>query len=146
MEGISIKFGLRMLAAFITYFMLMHFMGLIQHIELRLFNGVIHFMFLFWAIREYINTHPMDSHNYILSVMVGVVTSVIGVVGFTFFVTIYLNLNDSLMEAIRQDSNYGSYLNPFSASISILAEGVIVSLIGSYLIGRYLEVPTKKVF
>jgi preprotein translocase subunit SecE len=36
--------------------------------------------------------------------MVGVMTSFIGVVGFTFFVTIYLNLNDALMEAIRQDS------------------------------------------
>jgi hypothetical protein len=145
MQKTSIKFGLWMLAGFIAYFLLMHVFGLIHHTELRLFNGVIHFAFLYWAIREYIVSNPEGSHNYMNSVAIGVMTSVIGVVGFTLFMTIYLNLNDSLMEAIRKDTPLSIYLNPFTASLSILAEGITVSVIGSYLIGRYLEVPTKKI-
>ncbi len=144
MRSISIKMGLLMLAGFISFFLLMYFMGLGHRIELRVFNGVIHAYFLNRAIRAYYALHPENIGNYMSGIAQGMSASVIGVVGFTLFMTIFLWLNPTLMSAIRQDSQMGEYLHPFTASLFILAEGLVISLIGSYIVTRILDLTPDK--
>ena len=144
MRTISIKMGLWMLAGFISFFLLMFVMGLGHRSELRVFNGVIHVYCLYRAIKAYYALHPENIANYMMGVGQGMGASIIGVGGFTVFMTIFLALNPTFMMVIRNSSPLGPYLHPFTASLFILTEGLVVSLIGSYILTRVLEMNTKK--
>jgi hypothetical protein len=140
MYTIAIKMGLSMLAGFILFFLPMTLLGLGDRSELRVFNGVIHVYFMYQAIKTYRELYPADRNNYILCAAQGILTSLIGILGFTFFMIVFLSLNPSLMNSIQAvNPTISVYLNPFSASLFILTEGVIVSLVGSYMITRILS-------
>lgn len=144
MRSISIKIGLWMLAGFISFFLLMFVMGLGHRSGLRVFNGIIHVYCLYRAIKAYYALHPENMGNYMMGVGQGMGVSIIGVGGFTVFMTIFLALNPALMNIIRTNSQMGAYLHPFTASLFILTEGLVVSLIGSYILTRVLEINAKK--
>ncbi len=144
MRAISIKMGLLMLAGFVSFFLLMYVLGLGHRIELRVFNGVIHLYFLNRAIRAYYELYPEKIGNYMSGLAQGMSASVIGVVGFTLFMTIFLSFSPTLMATIRQDSQMGAYLYPFTASLFILAEGLVISLIGSYILTRMMDLSPNK--
>lgn len=144
MRAISIKMGLLMLAGFVSFFLLMYILGLGHRIELRVFNGVIHLYFLNRAIRAYYDLHPENIGNYMSGLAQGMGASVIGVVGFTLFMTIFLSFSPTLMNTIRQNSQMGAYLYPFTASLFILAEGLVISLIGSYILTRVMGLSPNK--
>ena len=63
----------------------------------------------------------------------------IGVAIFAFFQMLFLNFDTVFMAQIKESIAIGEYLNPYTASLIILVEGVAVSLIGSYLIARIIE-------
>jgi hypothetical protein len=145
MRAISIKMGLWMLMGFVGFFLLAYLLGFGQRSELRIFNGVIHIYCLYLALQAYQVLHPESSSNYVSSVALCVMSSVIGVVGFTLFMTIFLSIDTSLMNNIRQNSQLGLYLNPFTSSLYILAEGLAVSIIGSYILARVMDMNVRKV-
>ena len=144
MRAISIKMGLLMLAGFVSFFLLMYLLGLGQRIELRIFNGIIHFYFLNRAIRAYYALHPENIGNYMSGIAQGIWASVIGIIGFTLFMTIFLSITPSLMESIKGQSQLSEYLNPFTASLFILAEGLVISIIGSYILTRLVDLSPNK--
>jgi hypothetical protein len=147
MYTIAIKMGLSMLAGFILFFLPMTLIGLGDRSELRVFNGVIHVYFMYQAIKTYRELYPADRNNYILCAAQGILTSLIGILGFTFFMIVFLSFNPSLMDSIQAaNPTISVYLNPFSASLFILTEGVIVSLVGSYMITRVLNSQLIKVY
>jgi hypothetical protein len=141
---ISINAGFLMLAGFISLFLLIHAMGLGYRSELRFSNGVIHAFCLYWAIRAYLKVHPENKNEYMWGIAQGIGASVIGVGGFTIFMALFLVLNPALMNTIRQNSEMGLYLNPVTASLYILAEGVFIGLIGSYILTRILGITLKE--
>lgn len=145
MHAISIKMGLWMLAGFISFFLLMYTIGLGYRTELHLFNGVIQLFCLYWAIRYYYVRNPEDLDRYMAGVAQGMAASIIGIGGFTVFMTIFIALNPEFLETLRQNSQMGEYLTPFTASLFILVEGLMISLIGSYILTRILlDVTFKK--
>lgn len=145
MHAISIKMGLWMLAGFISFFLLMFATGLGYRPELHLFNGVIQLFCLYWAIRAYYVQNPENMVRYMAGVVQGVRASVIGIGGFTVFMTIFIAVNPEFLETLRQNSHIGEYLTPFTASLFILVEGLMISLIGSYILTRILlDVTFKK--
>ncbi len=139
MRAISIKIGLWMLAGFISIFLLMCAMGLSHRSEFRVLNSIIHIFCLYRAIQSYYWLHPETIHNSMLGVAQGIGVSIIGVGGFAVFMTIFLELNPTLMDIIKQNSKMGAFLHPFTASLFILTEGLVVSLIGSYILTRIVE-------
>ena len=146
MRAISIKMGLWMLAGFVSFFLLMYVLGLGHHSELRVFNSIIHIYCLYQAIVAYRNLHPQSVDNYVSGVVQGIGASVIGVVGFTLFMTIFLALNPEYMNQIKGTSQLGPYLHPFTASLFILTEGLAVSVIISYILTRVIDMNFKKKF
>jgi hypothetical protein len=146
MYTIAIKMGLGMLAGFICFFLPMTLLGLGDRSELRVFNGVIHVYFIYQAIKMYRDLYPADRNNYILCAAQGIMASLIGILGFTFFMILFLTFNPSLMDSIKAaNPTISVYLNPFSASLFVLTEGVIVSLFGSYIVTRVLNSQVVKV-
>lgn len=139
MYSISIKMGLTMLIGFISFFLLMYVMGLGAHIELHLFYLVIQIFFMYKAIRGYYAGHPKSTHNNLLGVAQGMITSLVGILGFALFMAIFLFYSPNLVNTMRLDSLLGVSLNPYSASLIILTEGLVVSLIGSYVAARISE-------
>ena len=143
MKKIAIKYGLQMFAGFTLFFLLMYLMGQGQNHNLRVFNGIIHIGLIYAAIRKYQQGLEEKPTGYIGSVAMGFYASIIGVVGFTVFMLLFLVFNPALMTAIQGSTSIAEYLNPVTASLFIFVEGIVISLIGSYLVTRFMEVQNK---
>ena len=133
-----------MFASLVGFFLLMFCLGLGFHSELRFFNAFILLFFMYRDIRAWYLSHPESIDNYLSGVTQGMGAAVIGVVGFTVFMILFLWMNPVFMDTLRQNSQVGEYLGPFTASIIILIEGVATSLIGSYILTRILIMNIKK--
>ena len=145
MRAISIQTGLFMLTGFIAIFYIIYMMGYAQHTELRVLNAVVHLSCLYFAIRAYYKTDPEHVDNYMLGVAQGMEASVIGVVGYAVFIVIFMKIDPRLMNLIKQNSTMAIYLNPYTITLGILAEGLMVSLIGSYILTRFYGYTLKTV-
>ncbi len=139
MYTISIKMGLWMLLGFILFFLLMYVTGFGYRIELLFFYAVIQIFCIYRAIRAFYALYPRSTHNNLWGVAEGMVTSAVGIIGFAIFITVVLALSPSLMHQMRIDSVLGPSLNPYTAGLIILTEGLMVSLIGSYVAARISE-------
>ncbi len=144
MQRISIRYGLLMLAGFVTLYLIMYVIGLGHRSEFRILNGFVHLYCIYKAIQAYYNQYPENIGNYLMGVTQGMGASVIGVGGYTAFITIFLALDPTLMNLIRQNSKMEAYLNPYSVSLYILVEGIVVSLIGAYILTRVVDNQVKK--
>lgn len=139
MRKIAIKYGLLMFAGFTFFFLIMHLLGQSQNYILRVFNGVIHLGLITFAIREYRKQNPDGISNHLSGVAMGIYTSVIGVVGFIIFMVLFLSGNTAFMASMKATLPLGEYLNPITASLYILVEGTAVSVIGSYILTRLVD-------
>ena len=139
MRKIAIRYGILMFIGFTVYFLLMHLLGRSANSTLRLFNGIIHLWLLALAIRRYRLENDIQSGKYVPGVALGMYASAIGVVAFSVFMLLFLSFHPTLMGDIKDQAALGPYLNPFTATLSILAEGLVVSLIGSYIWVRIFE-------
>lgn len=145
MRTISIQFGLVMLAGFIAIFYIIYMLGYAQHTELRVFNAVVHLSCMYLAIKAYYKTDTENVQNYMLGVAQGMEASVIGVVGYALFIAIFMKVDPQLMNLIKQNSPMAIYLNPYTITLGILTEGLMVSLIGSYILTRIYGYTLKAV-
>jgi hypothetical protein len=145
MRSLSIQFGLLMLAGFIAIFYIIYMLGYAQHTELRVFNAVVHLSCMYLAIKAYYKTDRENVENYMLGVAQGMEASIIGVVGYALFIAAFMEIDPRLMNLIKQNSPMAIYLNPYTITLGILTEGLIVSLIGSYILTRIYGYTLKAV-
>lgn len=143
MKKIAFKYGLWMFAGFTGFFLFMHLLGLSDRYFLRILNGLIHISMIYLAIREYRKQYKDSINNYVSGVAMGVYASVPGVVGFTIFMVLYLAFDPVFMNNLRVAMSMEEYLNPVTASLFILVEGFVVSLIGAYLVTRVVDMNLK---
>ncbi len=139
MLKIAIKFGLILAFSLTLFFLIMHFLNLSQNYNLRLFNGVIHLSVIYFAMKAGLSSGVISGENYVNSVFLGMLSGFIGVAIFAFFQMLFLNFDTVFMAQIKEATRIGEYLNPYTASLFILVEGVAVSLIGSYIVARVIE-------
>ena len=115
-------------------------MGWSTNANLRVLNGFVHIGLLYLAIRDYRNRFPESHLNYISGVAMGMSASVIGVALFTAFMVIFLTFIDpGFFARLMADSPFSQYVNQFTACLFIFVEGIVVSLIGSYLVTRVID-------
>ncbi len=140
MQLTSIRYGILMFAGLVAYFLLMYLFGIAHHSELRVFNGIIQIFYIYLTIRSFYAFYPEQIHNYLFGVVQGIKVSVYGIVPFAIFIMLFLYFDPELMSKIKYQSLMGDYLNPFTAIIFILAEGLVIGLIISYVLTRIIEV------
>ena len=133
-----------MLVAFIAYFSILYVLGIGQRVELFLFIGVIHFFFMYLAIQKHYAMYPEDIGNYMSGVARGMEASVVGIIGFTVFIAIFLVVDATLLTRLRENMSMAAYLTPVTVSLFIVATGLVSSLIGSYILTRILDISIKK--
>lgn len=144
MKKIALTYGFWMLLGFIALFLFMHLLGLSENYYLRVLNGGIHISLIYLAIRQFRSQQPQTSSNYVSGTAMGMYASMLGVVGFTIFMFLYLTFNVGFMETLKTNMPIAEYLNPFTASLFIFVEGVVISLIGSYIVTRVIDMEPLK--
>jgi hypothetical protein len=144
MNTIALKVGLWMFAGYAAFFLLMYAIGLGHRSELRVFNGVIQIAGLYYAIKLYYKNNPEHISNYLYGVAQGMKVTGVSVIAFSIFMCLFLYMNPSLMQTIQQYSFMGDYLNPFTATMFIVTEGVVIGIIASYILTRILEAKLNK--
>lgn len=139
MKKIAINYGLLLLVSFVGLFLFMHEVIQTQNYHLRILNGFAHIGLLYLAIRRYRRENPDTINNYVSGVIAGMYTSIVGVLPFAVFVMFYLIGDVAFMTYIQETIPIGKYFNPFTATLFIFTEGIAVSLIGSYIAVRIID-------
>ncbi len=139
MNKIAIKYGILLLISFVGLFLFMHEVVQMRNYNLRILNGFAHLGLLYFAIRRYRRENPDTINNYVSGVVMGMYASVIGVLPFTIFLMFYLIGDSTFMNYIQDTIPIGKYLNPFTTSLFVFTEGIAVSVIGSYIAVRVID-------
>jgi hypothetical protein len=137
-------YGTLIFLGLMVYFFLMYAVGLVHVTELRLLNVLIMLAGVYFAIKQYRRTHG-GVISYFRTLTVGTAAGVIGASTFSLFIFLFLQIDGSLMEAIRENEAVGRYLNPYIASYAVMLEGTISGFGLSYLLGNYMVTENNNV-
>jgi hypothetical protein len=139
-QRLAIITGLYICGAMILYFMLMAFFGLAAISELRFLNFVIAGAGAAIAIKYY--NRRTESHiRYLEGLNLCFTAILASALFFAVFIFFYFSVVDpALLNVIKTDAPMmGKYLTPFSASISVIAEGIVSGLILSFALMQYFK-------
>jgi hypothetical protein len=143
-NSFAFKYGFILFALLTSFFTLMWAFGQADQTWLRIFNGVIHFGLLYFAILNYRKTFPETYGNYLSGVGTGMIISAIGSILFAFVIALFANLDGGFAAAIEKDIPYNANLIPFSAALFVFVEGIAAGLIGSYFMTRVVNAQMLK--
>jgi len=139
MKKIALQYGLWMLAGFTVFFLIMHLLGLSHNYNLRILNGIIHLGVIYFAIKAFRSKYPDTVNNFLSGTAIGMFVSAVGVTGFTVFMILFLSFNPGFLQELRETIPMGDYLTPITSSLFIFMEGIVISLIGSYILTRVID-------
>jgi hypothetical protein len=138
-ERIGLVTGLITAAALIAYFFIMKALNLAQIIELRFFNILIIAVGIYSGI-YYLKQKLHEDEFYLKGLGQGMIITVVTVVAFATFMTIYLNYyNLSLMEEISKKVPYTGSLNAMVIFVAIFMEGLASGAIITFASMQYLK-------
>ncbi|NND34862.1 MAG: hypothetical protein HKN76_19910 [Saprospiraceae bacterium] len=144
---IIVKHGTILFLALTTYFLVMHLLGLGERYDFRIFNAIIQIIVIYLAIRSYAKLHR-EQFTYLNGTLIGIKTTVWGIIPFAILQMFHLYLNQPLLEYIRENAPVvGPYVTPFSGGVIIFMEGLAVGLIVSYICMRIVDLkitPARK--
>ncbi|NJB86219.1 putative membrane protein [Lewinella marina] len=144
MKTIALKFGFYFFGGLVAIFLLSYLLGYAANYQLRMVNGFLHMAILYYGIRELRIRQPDTHQNYVSGVAQGLFIGAVGTVMFSIFTVLFLIAAPNLMAELQAATPLGNALTPVTAGVIILMEGVAVSLIGSYLLTRYVDARIEK--
>ena len=139
---ISQIYGTLIAVGLIVYFFAMYLFGLVHVIELRLINLVFLLVGVYFALKQYHRTHR-GHMDYFHAFTTGMATVGIGVLTFSLFLLIYLQIDQSSMQAIAERQPLGFYLNPYIASFIVSLEGVFSGLFVTFMLSNFMAERTR---
>lgn len=141
---IVFRYGAYLFAGLMAYYLLMQLFGLDTRYDFRILNAVIQAGILYGAIRAYAHAKPED-FNYLSGTVIGVNTSVVGIIPFAIFQMFNLHFSPDLLASIQESAPViGPYVNPFSGGLIVFMEGLAVGLIISYIAMRVVDLQLHK--
>ncbi|MDQ3046278.1 MAG: DUF4199 domain-containing protein [Bacteroidota bacterium] len=138
-EKNGIVIGLILAVSLMAYFFVMKAVGLAHITELRFFNYVILAIGIFYGIYKFKRDLHQDEF-YLKGWAQGIYISVVAVVVFSLFMSIYIMKFDPLLlEHIRENTSIGESMTGFTLFISSFMEGMAGSLIITFASMQYLK-------
>lgn len=135
---IPMNYGLRIALGLIVYFMVMHFAGLSDVVELRLLNLLILVTGVYAALKKFRQTH--DSHlHYFRGLVTGVATAATGSFIFAAFMFLYMSVDTRFMQHIIDHEPMGRFMNPYIASCVVALEGVFSGLLVTFILINFVH-------
>jgi hypothetical protein len=139
MKRIALHYGLYFFACLVAIFLLSYLAGLADNYELRVVNGLLHIVILYYGIRQLRTDQPDTHQNYVSGVAQGIYVGSVGTLLFAIFLVLFLAYTPNLVASLQETTPLGPALTPITAGVFILMEGVAVSLIASYMVTRYVD-------
>jgi hypothetical protein len=139
MKKLAIKYGAIMFAGFSALFLLFYVFGVADKVGLRSLNAFIHFGAMYALIRAYRKAYPETIENYIKGTVMGMLASTVGVLAFAALVFFTLELDSGLLAQLKNQTPLPELFTPFNATLYIAVEGLVVSLVGAYIITRIVD-------
>lgn len=136
-DRIPQSYGLRIGLGLIAYFVIMHLVGLSHQVELRLLNLLILVAGVYLALKKFRETHE-ERLNYFRALITGVATAATGAIVFAIFLFAYMNIDQSLMESIRQNEPMGRYLDPYIVTCIVVIEGLFSGLLVTFILINFV--------
>jgi ABC-type Fe3+-siderophore transport system permease subunit len=131
------NYGLRTAAGLILYFVIMHFVGLGHHIELRLLNLLIVVAGIYFGLKKFKELHGQHI-NYFRALVTGVAIGAVASVVFALFMFLYMKLDADMMQSIIDNEPMGRYLNAYMASFIVALEGFFSGLLVTFVLINYM--------
>jgi hypothetical protein len=132
------NYGIKIAAGLIVYFLVMKFIGLGHHVELRLLNLFILVAGIFFGLKKFKETHA-DHLNYFRALVTGVAIGAVGSVLFALFLFIYMKVDSGMMQSIVENEPMGRYLNPYIAAFIVALEGVFSGLLVTFVLINWVS-------
>lgn len=139
MKSIALKYGSYFFVGLVAIFMVSYFTGVAANYQLRLVNGLLHPIILYYGIKQLRIEQPNTHQNYVSGVAQGIYVGAVGTLLFSIFMIVFLSFDPALMAELQAAIGWGDFLTPIMAGVFVFMEGVAVSLIGSYLLTRYVD-------
>ncbi len=136
-DRIPENYGLRIALGLIVYFLAMYFLGLAQHVVLRMLNLIILAAGIYFGLKKFKELHGQHI-NYFRALVTGVAIGAIGSVVFAVFMFIYMELDPTMMQSIIDNEPMGRYLNAYMAAFIVALEGVFSGLLVTFVLINYL--------
>lgn len=132
------NYGIKIAAGLIAYFLVMKFIGLGHHVELRLLNLAILVAGIFFGLKKFKESHA-DHLNYFRALVTGVAIGSVGSLLFALFLFIYMQLDSGMMQSIVENEPMGRYLNPYIAAFIVALEGVFSGLLVTFVLINWVN-------
>ena len=94
---------------------------------------------LYYGIKNLRVHQPETVNNYVSGVARGMSIGAAGSLVFGLFILLFMLGNPGLVAELQASTHMGTNLTPWAMALIVFAEGVAVSLIGSYLLVRYVD-------
>jgi hypothetical protein len=107
-------------------------------------NATVHLAVLYYGIRSLRERSPKTLNNYVSGVVQGMYVGFVGTLLFSIFMMFFLILTPSFLSQLQAATNLDGALNPVTAAVIIFMEGVGISLIGSYLMTRFVDMRIER--
>jgi hypothetical protein len=138
-ERIGLLAGLLTSLGLVAYFMIMKAFGLAHIIELRFFNFVIMAVGICTGI-VYLKNRTQEHEFYLKGLAEGMIITVVAVVSFAIFMTVYLTTVDRvLMHEISTRVPYTGTMDGMVIFVSIFMEGMASGAIITFAAMQYLK-------
>lgn len=139
-EKLAAISGVLICIAMIVYFMTMTYLRLAHIAELRFLNFLIAISGAYAAIRYY-NTKTQSHIQYLNGLMLSFLSILVSAVLFALFIYFYFaKANPELLDVIRIDAPVmGQSLSAFTASITVIAEGIVSAMVISFCLMQYFK-------
>lgn len=135
----SFKFGILILAGLVAYFLLMKVAGLEGNVYLRIFNFVIMAAGIGLAQYTFFKKET-NKFNYFTGIGIGFISSVIAVLGFVIFMSIYIYLIDpQFIEILRSSEIWTQDVTPTTAAFAVAIEGIVSGAVISFIGMQYFK-------
>ena len=138
LESISIRYGLLSTLGLIAYFLIMKIVGLVYMVELRTLNFIILLAGIYTALKKFQKTGK-EPVTYLNGMALGTLTSAIAVIPFAIFIFVYLQVDNGLMEVIKNRDSFGTFLNPYMLAFVIGFEGIFSGLILTFILMQWMR-------
>lgn len=132
------NYGIKIAVGLIAYFLVMKFIGLGHHVELRLLNLAILVAGIFFGLKKFKESHA-DHLNYFRALVTGVAIGSVGSLLFALFLFIYMQLDSGMMQSIVENEPMGRYLNPYIAAFIVALEGVFSGLLVTFVLINWVN-------
>lgn len=139
MKRIAFVYGLYFFMGLVAIFLISYMAGVAANYELRIINGLLHTVVLYYGIKQLRVSKPSTHQNYLSGVAQGIYVGAVGTILFMIFITLFLALNTSFLAELQAATGWRTLLTPIMAGTFVFMEGVAVSLIGAYVMTRYVD-------